>query len=73
MLSLPLSPFLQALDICVVRGHSLLTTTTFESAKGPITVWAPWMFGYAVASSVCSFLCRPSIFRRASSRFAEMA
>jgi ABC-type polysaccharide/polyol phosphate export permease len=73
MLALPLSPFLQALDICVVRGHTLLGTTTFESTKGPITVWAPWLFGYAFASSVCVFCVGLLIFRRASSRFAEMA
>jgi lipopolysaccharide transport system permease protein len=73
MLSLPLSPFLQALDISVVRGHSLLSTTTFDSTKGAITVWAPWMFWYAFASSACVFCFGLLIFRRASSRFAEMA
>lgn len=73
MLALPLSPFLQALDICLVRGHGLLATTTFEAAKGPITVWAPWMFGYAILTSVSVFCVGLVVFRGASSRFAEMA
>jgi len=73
LLALPLSPFVQALDVAVVRGNSLLKPLVVESAKGPITVWAPWMLGYAAAVSVIIFWLGVLVFRNASSRFAEMA
>src|SRR5439155_10817403 len=39
MLALPLSPFIQALDLAIVRGHNLLRPLTLETPKGPIAVW----------------------------------
>jgi len=73
MLALPLSPFVQAMDMAMVRGHSLLQTVTATTAKGPIVVWAPWMLGYAAASAVVLLFIGMLIFRSGSSRFAEMA
>ena len=73
MLALPLSPFVQAMDMAMVRGHSLLQTVTATTTKGPIVVWAPWMLGYAAASAVVLLFIGMLIFRSGSSRFAEMA
>ena len=73
MLALPLSPFVQAMDMAMVRGHSLLQTVTATTAKGPIVVWAPWMLGYAAASAVVLLFVGMLVFRSGSSRFAEMA
>lgn len=73
MLALPLSPFVQAMDMAMVRGHSLLQTVTATTAKGPIVVWAPWMLGYAAASAVVLLFIGMLVFRSGSSRFAEMA
>ena len=73
MLALPLSPFVQAMDMAMVRGHSLLQTVTATTAKGSIVVWAPWMLGYAAASAVVLLFIGMLVFRSGSSRFAEMA
>jgi len=73
MLALPLSPFVQAMDMAMVRGHSLLETVTIATAKGPVVVWAPWMLGYAAATSFVLLGLGLLVFRRASARFAEMA
>jgi len=73
MLALPLSPFVQAMDMAMVRGHSLLQTVTATTAKGPIVVWAPWMLGYAAASALVLLFIGMLVFRSGSSRFAEMA
>ena len=73
MLALPLSPFIQAMDVAMIRGHNLLTPLTVETAKGPIAVWAPWMLGYAAGIALLTVTAGLLIFRRASSRFAEMA
>ena len=74
MLALPLSPFIQAMDVAVVRGHSLFATLTVQSAKGAtVVVWQPWMLGYAAALSIFMFTAGLIVFRRTSSWFAEMA
>jgi lipopolysaccharide transport system permease protein len=73
MMLLPLSPFVQAMDIAMARGHSLLSTVTIVTAKGPIVVWAPWMLGYAAASAMLVLMVGVRVFRRGSSRFAEVA
>ena len=74
MLALPLSPFIQALDIAVVRGRSLLDPLALSTGvKGPVTVWAPWMLGYALVLSLGLAAIGMIVFRRASGRFAEMA
>ncbi len=73
MLSLPLSPFIQGLDIAMVRGHSLLSTVILSSRKGDVVVWSPWLLGYAVASSCVLFAAGLLVFRAQSGRFAEMA
>jgi len=73
MLALPLSPFIQGLDIAMVRGHSLFETLTVASRKGDVVVWSPWMLGYAVATSLVLFCSGLLVFRRQAGRFAEMA
>jgi lipopolysaccharide transport system permease protein len=73
MMALPLSPLVQAMDLAMVRGHNLLTPLTVTTVKGSITVWSPWMLGYAAASAVLLLAVGMKVFRQASSRFAEMA
>lgn len=74
MLALPLSPFIQAMDVAVVRGHSLLEPLTVQNTKGvALAVWQPWMLGYAAALAAAIFAIGLVVFRRTSSRFAEMA
>jgi ABC-type polysaccharide/polyol phosphate export permease len=73
MLALPLSPFIQGLDIAMVRGHSLLDTVILASRKGDVLVWSPWMLAYMIASSLVLFASGLLVFRRQSGRFAEMA
>ena len=73
LMALPLSPFIQAMDVALVRGHSLLSTITIATHKGDVVVWAPWMLAYAVVSSVVLTVAGVRVFRAASSRFAEMA
>ena len=73
MLALPLSPFVQAMDVAVVRGHGLLDRLVLQTPKGPVTVWEPWMLGYASLLSLGLLYVGLRIFRRASGRFAEIA
>jgi len=73
MLALPLSPFIQGLDIALVRGHSLLNTLTLASRKGDVVVWSPWLLAYAIGWSMLVFGSGLLVFRRQSGRFAEMA
>jgi lipopolysaccharide transport system permease protein len=73
MLSLPLSPFVQAMDMAMIRGHNLLDVVTVATKKGPVVVWSPWMLAYALASAVLALYVGVRVFRRGSSRFAEMA
>jgi lipopolysaccharide transport system permease protein len=74
MLALPLSPFIQAMDVSIIRGHNLLEPLAVKSPKGAmLTVWEPWMLGYAVALAIGIFVLGLLVFRRSSSRFAEMA
>jgi ABC-type polysaccharide/polyol phosphate export permease len=73
ILALPLSPFIQAMDVALIHGHNLLTSDTVVTAKGPVVVWAPWMLGYAAGSAILLVTVGLLIFRRASTRFAEMA
>jgi len=70
---LPLSPFVQAMDIAFIRGNSLLRTVSVVTPKGTIVVWAPWMLGYAAAVAMLLLYVGIRVFRRGSSRFAEMA
>jgi homopolymeric O-antigen transport system permease protein len=73
MLALPLSPFIQGMDVAIVRGHSLLEPLVLHSSKGPVTVWSPWMLGYGVSVSAALAVIGLLVFRRASGKFAEMA
>ena len=74
LLALPLSPFIQAMDVAVVRGRSLLEPLALASpGKAPVVVWSPWMLGYAAALAVGLAGLGLIVFRRASGQFAEMA
>ena len=73
MMALPLSPFIQALDLAAVRGHSLLEPLLVESKKGVIEVWSPWMLAYMSLLALLTFAVGLRVFRSASSRFAELA
>ena len=73
MLALPLSPFIQGMDVAVVRGRSLLDSLVLPSPKGDVLVWAPWMLAYAVALALLVFILGLIVFRRTSGKFAEMA
>lgn len=73
MLALPLSPFVQGMDVAVVQGHSLLETVVLYSPKGGVVVWAPWMLAYAFALSFTLFATGLIVFRRTSGKFAEIA
>jgi ABC-type polysaccharide/polyol phosphate export permease len=73
MLALPLSPFIQGIDLAVVHGQSLFETHYQSTPKGPVAVWEPWLLVYAIALAFFALFAGLMIFRRASSRFAEMA
>jgi lipopolysaccharide transport system permease protein len=73
MLALPLSPFIQGIDVAMVRGHSLLSPIAATTPKGQIEVWSPWMLLYAVALATVALSAGLVVFRRASGRFAEVA
>jgi len=73
MMVLPLSPFIQAMDVALVHGHSLTETIVMASRKGDVVVWAPWMLVYAAGWSVFLVITGIHVFRSGSSRFAEMA
>ena len=74
MLALPLSPFIQAMDVSIVRGHNLLQPLSVQNAKGAsLVVWEPWMLAYAASLAIGVFIVGLIVFRRTSSRFAEMA
>ena len=73
MLALPLSPFIQAMDVAVVRGRSLLQPLVLTTPKGPVAVWEPWLLLYAATTSIGLLCAGLIIFRKASGRFAEMA
>jgi hypothetical protein len=52
----------------------LLEPLAVKSPKGVmLIVWEPWMLGYAVALAIGIFVLGLLVFRRSSSRFAEMA
>ncbi|HEV8448932.1 MAG TPA: ABC transporter permease [Gemmatimonadaceae bacterium] len=73
MMVLPLSPFIQAMDVALVHGHSLAETIVVASRKGDVVVWAPWMLAYAAGWSLFLIITGIYVFRSGSSRFAEMA
>ena len=73
MLRLPLSPFIQGIDIAMIHGHSLLDTLQLETHRGIVTVWSPWMLLYAFALAFGTLAIGLRVFRRGAGRFAEMA
>ena len=73
MMALPLSPFIEGLNISIVKGHSLLSTVVQATPKGDVLSWSPWYFAYAVVSAVVTLVIGAKVFRRYSSKFAEMS
>ena len=73
MLALPLSPFIQGMDVAVVRGHNLLETLVLDTPKGSVIAWEPWMLAYALVLSIGLLAVGLVVFRRMSGKFAEMA
>lgn len=73
LLRLPLSPFIQGLDVAVVRGHNLLEPLALQGSKGMVNVWSPWMLAYAFVLSTVTLYIGLRVFRRGSAHFAEMA
>ena len=68
LLALPLSPFIQGLDVAMVRGHSLLKTLTLSTPKGDIVVWSPWMLAYGAASAIFLLGSGLLVFRQGSGK-----
>lgn len=73
LLKIPLSPFIQGLDVAVVHGHNLLQPLQLQGSKGMVTVWEPWMLVYAILLSTVTLYIGLRVFRRGSAHFAEMA
>ena len=73
MFALPLTPFIQGLDVAVVRGHNLLRPLTVATPRGAVSVWSPWMLVYSVGLTALLLVVGLRVFRRSSARFAEMA
>jgi lipopolysaccharide transport system permease protein len=73
MLRLPLSPFIQGLDVAVIRGHNLMEPLALPTKSGMITVWTPSLLVYATALALGSLVIGLRVFRRGSAQFAEMA
>jgi hypothetical protein len=73
MLALPLSPFIQGMDVAVIQGRNLLDTVVLHTPNGDVVVWAPWMLAYAIALAFTLLAVGLVIFRRTSGKFAEMA
>ena len=64
MMALPLSPFIQAMDVALVHGHSLLSTVVMASRKGDVVVWAPWMLAYAAGWRILLVITGSHVFGR---------
>ncbi len=73
MMRLPLSPFIEAIDLAVVHNTNLLHPVLLMTPKGMVEVWAPWMLVYMAALSIGCFWAGLRVFRSASAKFAEMA
>ena len=73
LMAMPLSPFIQGIELAFIRHHNLLQPLTMPSSKGPVSVWEPWMLLYAATSTLVLLMGGLLLFRSASSRFAEMA
>ena len=73
MMALPLSPFIEGLNVSIVKGHSLLSTVVQVTPKGDVLSWSPWYLAYAVVSAFGTLAIGAKVFRRYSSKFAEMS
>jgi lipopolysaccharide transport system permease protein len=73
MMLLPLSPFIEGMQVAVVDRSSLLTTVIKQSGGGPVVVWEPAHLLYAVLLAFSTLAIGLRVFRRFSSRFAENA
>lgn len=73
MLRLPLSPFIQAMDVVLVRGESLMYPISVVSKDSVVEIWSPWMLWYVMLLSIVLFCLGVIFFRLSSSKFAENA
>lgn len=73
MMALPLSPFIQGLNVSLVEGSSLLTTLTKTVPAGTVTIWSPAHLLYALVLSIGTLMIGLRFFRKFSSKFAEFA
>ena len=73
LMAMPLSPFIEGIELAFIRHHNLLKPLTIPSRQGPVNVWEPWMLLYAVGCTTLLLVGGLLLFRKASSRFAEMA
>ena len=73
LMALPLSPFIEGMNVAIVQGHSLLETVYVATATGAVLAWSPWYLLYAMLTSLASVVIGVLVFRRFSGKFAEMA
>lgn len=73
MMALPLSPFIEGLNVSIVQGHGLLDTVTRTTARGSVLAWSPWYLAYAAGTAVVTLVIGAWVFRHYSGKFAEMA
>jgi lipopolysaccharide transport system permease protein len=69
MLAIPLSPFIQAIDLAAVRGANLLEPLYHDT----VLIWSPWLLLYSLVVALGTLGFGLLVFRRASRRFAEVA
>lgn len=70
----PLTPLFEGFRLSIVEGHNLLTTRWHALPNGETIIeWSPWMLAYAVVWSFGLLWLGARIFRRGSTRFAEVA
>lgn len=73
MLLNPLTPFIQGFTLPLTIRSTLLDQVVMSTPSGPLTVWSPWMFGYAFGLTSATLWLGLRVFRKYSMRFAEAA
>ncbi len=69
----PMAPFLEGMQVAVVRGHNLLEPLIGATSMGgpPVLLWSPWYLVYAAGWAIVGLLLSLLFFRRLSYLFAE--
>ncbi len=52
----PISPMMEGLSVSLGRGMSLLSTVVEQGPHGPVTIWSPGYFAYAVAVTIIAIV-----------------